>query len=85
MFASKPVVATNVGGAREAISDGKTGFLVASDDDRGLAKILGRLLNDVEKTRILGVSGRKVVVEQFSMEKQLENACELYENLLNNI
>jgi len=38
MAAGLPVVATDVGGAREAISEGETGFVVASSDDNKMAE-----------------------------------------------
>lgn len=46
MAAGLPVVATNVGGVRDAVLDGETGTLVASDDDASLARELDRLLRD---------------------------------------
>ena len=46
MAAGKPVVATNVGGAAEAIIEGETGYLVPSDDDAAMAERLIELLND---------------------------------------
>ena len=42
MAAGKPVVATNVGGAAEAVADGESGYLVASDDDAAMASRLDR-------------------------------------------
>ena len=41
MAAARPVVATDVGGAREAVVEGATGYLVpAGDDERMAARIL---------------------------------------------
>jgi glycosyltransferase involved in cell wall biosynthesis len=49
MAASRPVVATDVGGAREAIVEGQTGYLVESGDAKQLAARVVELLRDSEK------------------------------------
>ena len=82
MSASKPVVATDVGGASEAIMEGETGFLVKSDDDEALAKRLIELLENPEKARKMGGKGRKIVEENFSLSAQLEKTLKLYEQRL---
>lgn len=82
MRAGKPVVATNVGGAAEAIVDGETGYLVDSDDDEALAGHLLELLQDDAKVREFGEKGREVVVEKFSQETQLDRTIEIYNKLL---
>ena len=38
MAAARPVVATDVGGAKEAIVEGETGYLVKSGDENGMAE-----------------------------------------------
>lgn len=82
MAAEKPVVATDVGGAREVIIEGKTGFLVASDDDRAMAARLIEILKDDEKARKLGAKGRKVIEEKFSSEIHVGRVVTLYQTLL---
>jgi L-malate glycosyltransferase len=78
MAAGIPVVATNVGGAGEAIIENETGFLVASDDPEAMANRLIELLDDEEKAREFGAKGRAVVGEKFSCAAQLENTLKLY-------
>jgi glycosyltransferase involved in cell wall biosynthesis len=80
MAAGKPVVATKVGGASEAIIEGKTGFLVESDDDEMLANRLLELLADEKKTRQFGANGREIAEKKFSCEAQLSNILELYQS-----
>ncbi len=79
MSAAKPVVATNVGGASEAIIEGETGFLVESDDCEALADRLIKLLENPENAREMGRNGRKIVEERFSLSAQLEKTLKLYE------
>jgi glycosyltransferase involved in cell wall biosynthesis len=70
MAARLPVVATAVGGNREAICDGETGYLVPPRDPEALGKAIATLANDPELSRKIGRLGRKKVEEQFSL-----NAC----------
>ncbi len=78
MAAKLPVVATNVGGASEAIIEGETGFLVESNDDEAMANRLTELLQNSEKARKMGELGRKTVEENFSSVAQLNNVLTLY-------
>lgn len=83
MSAAKPVVATNVGGASEAIIEGETGFLVKSNDDAALAKRLSEILENPLKAEAFGKKGREIVEQKFSSATQLENLVDFYRNLLN--
>ncbi len=82
MAAGKPVVATNVGGAAEAVVEGETGYLVDSDDDAAMAEHLIDLLSDDEKAGAFGDAGRKIVRDKFSNDAQLHNTLGLYNSLL---
>lgn len=82
MAASRPVVATDVGGAREAILEGETGYLVSARDDKAMAARLISLLDDPQVARRMGERGRLVIEEKFSCRAQLENTLELYQRLL---
>lgn len=82
MAASRPVVATDVGGAREAIVHGETGYLVPAGDHAQLAQHIVSLLLDSEGARSMGESGKRRVTEKFSTLKQLQNVESLYTELL---
>ena len=83
MGAARPVVATDVGGAREALgADGEAGHLVASGDDEALAARVVELLRDPEGARAMGARGRLRVERLFSAQVQLERTAELYDRLL---
>ena len=83
MAAGKPVVATNVGGAPEAVVEGETGYLVASDDDRSMAGRVVELLNDSARAAAFGYAAKRRAANLFSQEEQLRNTLELYNSLLN--
>jgi L-malate glycosyltransferase len=83
MAAGRPVVVTDVGGAREAVSEGETGFIVpAGDDDKMAARIVA-LLREPGRAREMGERGRSLVAEKFSCAAQFEGTTALYEKLLN--
>ena len=82
MAAGRAVEATDVGGAREAVVEGETGYLVRPGDDETLAARIVSLLTDPAHARVLGEAGRRVVEQKFSCEAQLKNTLKLYERLL---
>lgn len=83
MAAGLPVVATDVGGAREAVASGETGYLITSDDDAGLARSLIDLLEDPRSAARFGDAGRARAKAMFSPEARLMRTSALYESLLN--
>lgn len=82
MAAARPVVVTDVGGAREAVSEDETGFIVAPGDDEAMAARIISLLRDTARAREMGQRGRRIVEENFSCAAQLSRTEELYERLL---
>ena len=82
MAAGRPVVSTDVGGAREAIVDGESGYLVAAGDHQRMADHIIFLLQQPQKARAMGEFGRQLVNEKFSIQKQLQNVESLYDELL---
>ncbi|HWS87149.1 MAG TPA: glycosyltransferase [Pyrinomonadaceae bacterium] len=84
MAAARPVVATDVGGAREAVVEGETGHIVPAGDDERMAARITDLLRDPARAREMGERGRERVEEQFSCDAQLARTEALYERLLEN-
>jgi L-malate glycosyltransferase len=82
MAAGLPVVATDVGGVREAIIEGETGYVVPSGDDAAMADRLIQVLSDDERARKMGIRGKKMISEKFASEHHLRNTLELYDELL---
>jgi glycosyltransferase involved in cell wall biosynthesis len=82
MAAGRPVVATKVGGAAEAVIDGETGYLVASDDDKSMAAYLIELLQNDKKSTEMGSEGREIIEEKFSAVFQISQTLELYQDRL---
>ena len=82
MASRRPVVVTDVGGAREAVEEGKSGYIVPSGNDEQMADRIIRLLNDRERARVMGERGRLIVEQKFSSRQHFENTLGLYEELL---
>ncbi len=82
MAAARPVVVTDVGGAREAVIEGGTGYIVSAGDDQQMAGRMVELLRDPERARAMGKHGRSIVEEKFSCERHLANTLGLYCELL---
>lgn len=82
MAASRPVVATQVGGIPEVVADGETGILVPRGDSGALARAICVLLEDRERAREMGIAGRKQVERLFSVETMVAKTEALYEKLI---
>jgi glycosyltransferase involved in cell wall biosynthesis len=79
--AAIPVVATNVGGVREAIDEGVHGWLCQAGDIGGIARLVCRILG--EKQRGAGI-GRpsNVFPREFTIGETVRQYQELYKRLL---
>ena len=82
MAAGVPVVATNVGGNPEVVQEGRTGFLVSTQNPEALADRICRVLEDRALATRMGDAGRCRVSEHFSMERMLRDTERLYQDLL---
>ena len=84
MAVGLPVVATDVGGVREAIIEGETGFIVPASDDAQMAARIIEVLRDDNRGREMGARGKAIVGDKFSSEHHLRNTLELYDEVLGN-
>jgi len=82
MAAGRPVVATDVGGAREAIVEGETGYLVPAGDAQLMATRIIKLLKEPALALSMGERGREVAATRFSLDTQLKQTEDLYNRLL---
>lgn len=78
----KPIVATNVGGVADTIINNKTGFVVENNNAELIAEKLLDLVSN-ESLRIeLGKKATDFASVNFSLQKQIENTKQLYQQLL---
>lgn len=82
MRAGLPVVASDVGGVREAVVDGETGFLVDRGDLVMLRARLRQLLSDPELRTKMGEAGRKRYLERFTAARMVGETARVYKEVL---
>jgi glycosyltransferase involved in cell wall biosynthesis len=79
MFASKPVIATDVGGNRELVVDGATGALVPSEDIAQLTDRMTALAGDAALRATMGRAGRERALVHFTVAHQVAQFNRLLE------
>ena len=82
MAMAKPIIATNIDGITEQITDGVDGILVPPKNPSALAKAVIRVLNDKETARNMGLAARKKVEQEFSVGKMVAETEKVYMSLL---
>jgi glycosyltransferase involved in cell wall biosynthesis len=83
MAVGRPVVATDVGGTREAIVEGVTGFVVPPGDAEALADRIGRLAGSEAMRAAMGQAARRRAEEFFSIETNVRATERLYGEMMN--
>lgn len=82
MACGKPVIATDVGGNSEILTEGVSGFLVPPKDIKAMAEKIEFFYNNRKHGKIFGQKGREHVIRNFSVQEmtvQYEKLyCELY-------
>lgn len=81
MAAGVPVMASDVGGNREIVEDGRSGLLFASEDEAGLSERLTSLVDDLSLRARLGRAGSDRVIREFSMGSMIRKYETLYERV----
>jgi glycosyltransferase involved in cell wall biosynthesis len=79
-LASKPVVATNVGGVAEVVISNKTGFVTRKNTEE-LAKALEKLINSKALRTAQGKAAKAHATKAFSVEKMIKAHVSLYKKL----
>lgn len=77
MSAGKPLVATDIRGNRDIITQEENGFLVALDDIDATASVLESLLYNLELYKIISENNYKKI-ESYSVDSILESMREVY-------
>ncbi|MFM1873953.1 MAG: hypothetical protein RL398_3375 [Planctomycetota bacterium] len=80
--ASRPVVATRVGGLGELIVEGECGLLVPAEDPSALAAAIVRLRDDRALRERLAAAGPQRVAQGFAPEQYVARHLEVYRAVL---
>lgn len=78
MASGLPVVATDVGGNRELIVDGETGFLAPEGDGAALADRVLALAGDRNLMARMGEKGRQRMLNEFPVKKMVSETEKIY-------
>lgn len=81
MSMEKAIVATNVGGNRDALCDGKNGFLVRVRDVQQLALALENLIKNEDLRAQMGIANRRKIESYFSWSRTVEQVEKVYSEI----
>ena len=80
----KPIIASNIGGSNETITNNGSGFLFESGNPESLSKKIIEVLNlDESRLKLMGIEGRKNIIKKFNVEKMCFSTYSEYKKLLN--
>jgi glycosyltransferase involved in cell wall biosynthesis len=79
----RAVVTTDVPGCRDAIEPGLTGLLVTVRDPISLADAIQFLIENPERRKQMGASGRALAEREFAIEKVVDAHLAIYRELTN--
>jgi len=79
----RPIIASDIGGSKETILNGKSGLLYKSDDPKELAEVLNKFMEmDKESLNLMGEQGRKNVEKKFNVDQMCQTTFTEYKKLL---
>ena len=82
MSCGLPVVTSNIGGLREVIQHGETGFLHDPHDVEGMSSVIVMLFQDDERRRAIGLKARERAKNDFGKDKIVDQYLAHYESVL---
>lgn len=82
MSMALPLVASDVGGAREMVEDGSSGYLVNAGDVDGFSDIVKLLIDSEELRRKVGLAARTRVEKLFTRRVMAESTAKVYRSVL---
>ena len=79
----RPILASNHGGSKETIVNGKSGFLFENERPEALAENLNKLMEmDKDKLQSIGNEGRKNILKKFDVEQMCNSTFIEYKKLI---
>jgi len=78
MASGAAIVSTETAGAKELISNNKTGILVPINDPVKLAKNVCSLLESKEKQEKLGAAAQRSATENYGLDKMITSTENIY-------
>lgn len=82
MRAGLPVVASDVGGVCELVTNGETGYLVGRRNPDMLRDRLGRLIGDAHLRASFGAAARRNYEDRFGFDRMARETIQIYQEVL---
>jgi len=79
MLEKKPVIATNVGGLKDIVLEGETGFLIEPGNYKMLAERIIYLLENPSLAKQMGEKGNQKAVKEYNMDTWVDRIIKVYE------
>ena len=79
MLRGRPVIASDVGGLRDVIDDGATGYLFPTGDAEQLAARIGALWSDPRLASIMGRTAREKALREYSRDRYYNRLMAAFE------
>ncbi len=79
MTMGKPVVASDFAPLKEVVIENETGILVPKKDPAAIASAVIRLLRNKDLSKKLGINGRNLALESYSLNSMLDKLETLYQ------
>ena len=77
-----PVVASDVGGVKELVTDGETGYIIPRQDRELLTQRINDLVQDEQLRLKMGQAGRKKYESQFTFEQMYHKTLATYKQAI---
>ena len=79
----RPIVASDIGGSRETVLNGKSGLLYKYNDPKELAKVINKIMKmDKQSLNLMGELGRKNVEKKYNVDQMCQTTFTEYKKLL---
>lgn len=79
-----PIIASDVGGVKEAVINSENGFLIPNHDEEFLHYSLSELLLNASLRKRMGIRGKALFEEKFTFDRMLRHTIKVYERVVNN-
>ncbi len=85
MRAGLPVVASDVGGVREAVTEGTEGLLVPAGSPGALSAALRTLITDTARRQRMGAAARAAFESRFRIDGMIEKTAAVYATVIGRV
>lgn len=82
MRAGLPVIASDVGGCKEAVTDGETGYLIARGDEKALKQRLEELIDNPCLRMKMGQAGIQRFLDNFTFDIMFKKTFAVYQQVM---